>query len=243
MIFGGMLGIKRGWRRIRSWRKAFWHVIFDRCRVSYSQFSEDIILYDFMAERLQDPSYRGFWVDIGAHDPVRYSNTKIFSDMGWCGINVDAMPEAIEKFKSCRKRDINLNVGVGSVDGELPYYMFPDHAINTFDKAIADKQPGLKGVRNIKMLTLEHVLDKYLPAGRHIDFLTIDAEGFDFKILQSNNWEKYRPDFVLVEVHGEDRAAILNSEIARYMDKTGYTFVAQSLLTMFFRRTRIGRKH
>lgn len=146
------------------------------------------------------------------------------------------MPEAIERFKRCRKRDINLNLGVGPADGELPYYMFPDHAINTFDKAIADRQPGLKEVRNIKMLTLEHVLDKYLPAGQHIDFLTIDAEGFDFKILQSNNWEKYRPDYVLVEVHGDDRSAVLNSEIAQFMGKMGYAFIAQGYLTTFFKR-------
>ena len=236
MKINGLIGIKRGLRRIKTWLKAFWHVVFERCRISYSQFSEDIMLRDMISERLQDPTYRGFWVDIGAHDPVRFSNTKIFSDMGWCGINVDAMPEAIEKFERYRKRDINLNVGIGPADGELPYYMFPDHAINTFDKAIADRQPGLKGVRNIKMLTLEHVLDKYLPAGQHIDFLTIDAEGFDFKILQSNNWEKYRPDYVLVEVHGNDRSAVLNSEIAQFMGKMGYDFIAQGYLTTFFRR-------
>lgn len=238
MKINGINGIKRGLGRINVWRKAFWHFVFARGRVSYSQNAEDLLLYDFMIERLFNPNYRGFWVDIGAHDPVRYSNTKIFSDMGWCGINVDAMPEAIEKLKSCRKRDINLNLGVGPADGELPYYMFPDHAINTFDKAIADRQPGLKGVRNIKMLTLEHVLDKYLPAGQHIDFLTIDAEGFDFKILQSNNWEKYRPDYVLVEVHGDDRAAVLNSDVAKYMRDVGYTFVAQGFLTAFFKRVR-----
>ena len=238
MIFNGIIGFKRGLRRIKTWRKAFLHMVFDRCRISYSQFSEDLILYDLMADRLLNPDCKGFWVDIGAHDPVRFSNTKIFSDMGWCGINVDAMPEAIERLKSCRKRDINLNLGVGPADGELPYYMFPDHAINTFDKAIADRQPGLKGVRNIKMLTLEHVLDKYLPAGQHIDFLTIDAEGFDFKILQSNNWTKYRPDYVLVEVHGDDRAAVLNSDVAKYMRDVGYAFVAQGFLTAFFKRVR-----
>ena len=238
MILNGFVGVKRGVRRVLAWARAFIHIIFDRCRVSYSQLSEDLILSDFMAERLLNPDYRGFWVDIGAHDPVRYSNTKIFSDMGWSGINVDAMPEAIEKLKSCRKRDINLNLGVGPADGELPYYMFPDHAINTFDKTIADRQPGLKGVRNIKMLTLEHVLDKYLPAGQHIDFLTIDAEGFDFKILQSNNWEKYRPDYVLAEVHGDDRAAVLNSDVAKYMRDVGYAFVAQGFLTAFFKRVR-----
>lgn len=236
MILNGIIGIRRGLRRVQAWLKAFWCVVFDQCRISYSQLAEDLMLRDFMVESVLNPDYSGFWVDIGAHDPVRYSNTKIFSDMGWRGINVDALPEAIERFKRCRKRDINLNLGVGPADGELPYYMFPDHAINTFDKAIADRQPGLKGVRNIKMLTLEHVLDKYLPAGQHIDFLTIDAEGFDFKILQSNNWEKYRPDYVLVEVHGDDRAAVLNSDVAKYMCNVGYAFVAQGFLTTFFKR-------
>lgn len=238
MIFNGMTGIKRGLRRIKAWRTAFFHMVFDRCRISYSQFSEDLILYDLMADRLLNPEYRGFWVDIGAHDPVRFSNTKIFSDIGWGGINVDAMPEAIKKFKCRRKRDLNINVGVGPCEGELPYYMFEDHAINTFDKALADKQGGLKEIRNIKMVTLEHLLDKYLPDNQHIDFMTIDAEGLDFKILQSNNWEKYRPDYVLVEVHGDNRPSVVESEVAKYMGNVGYAFVAQGVLTVFFKRTR-----
>ena len=236
MNFNGCLGIRRGVRRILAWARAFRHVIFDRCRLSYSQFSEDMILSDLLHERLLNPDYHGFWVDIGAHDPVRFSNTKIFSDIGWWGINVDAMPEAIDRFKCCRKRDININLGVGQTDGEMPYYMFADHAINTFDKDIADGQSGLKEVRSIQMMTLEHVLDRYLPNGCHIDFMTIDAEGFDFKILKSNNWERYRPDYVLVETHDNHRADVLTSEIATYMLNVGYVFVAQGVLTTFFKR-------
>lgn len=236
MVINGIIGIKRGLRRIRAWRKSFWYMVLDSCRVSYSQFSEDSMLVDFISERLQDPNYRGFWVDIGAHDPVRYSNTKIFSDIGWRGINVDAMPEAIEKFNKQRKRDININVGVGPDEGDMPYYIFDAGVINTFDKEFADKQVGLREVRSIRMMTLEHVLDQYLPEGCHIDFMTIDAEGLDFKILKSNDWDKYRPDYVLVEVHGEDRSAVANSEVARYMNNVGYSFVAQGILTAFFKR-------
>lgn len=236
MVPNGMVGLKRGMCRILSYVRAFWHVVFARCRISYSQLSEDLILSDFMADRLATPGYTGFWVDVGAHDPIRFSNTKIFSDIGWRGLNVDAMPEAIDRLRRCRRRDINVNVGVGPQEGDMPYYMFADYAINTFDKEIAGRQEGLREVRNIKMSTLEHVLDEFLPTGQHIDFLTIDAEGFDFKILQSNNWTKYRPDFVLVEVHGTDRESILNSELAEYMHNVGYVFAAQGLLTTFFRR-------
>lgn len=236
MKLNGFEGLKHGLQRANNWRKAFWHMLFNRCRISYSQYSEDLILSDLMSERLLNPEYCGFWVDIGAHDPVRFSNTKIFSDKGWRGINVDAMPEAIVKFNHYRRRDININAGVGPTDGNMPYYMFADHAINTFDKNIADRQSGLREVRSITMMTLEHVLDQYLPEGRHIDFLTIDAEGLDFKILQSNNWEKYRPDYVLVEVYGDNKAEILNSEVVKYMSSVGYAFVAQDLLTTIFKR-------
>ena len=42
---------------------------------SYSQEGEDMILKSFFENKKH---YRGFYVDVGAHHPVRYSNTYFF---------------------------------------------------------------------------------------------------------------------------------------------------------------------
>ena len=106
---------------------------------SYSQFGEDMCLRAIMHEKYQNPYYKGFYIDIGAHDPIRYSNTATFYDIGWRGINIDAQFEAIEKFKEKRPDDINLNIGIANKTGKMDYYTFSDHAINSFSKEFANK--------------------------------------------------------------------------------------------------------
>ena len=211
--------------------------------VSFSQLGEDIVLRSFLDARMQDMDYRGFWVDIGAHHPSRFSNTKIFYDHGWCGINVDAMPTAIECFKRARPRDINVNVGIGEVPGKLEYFKFADFATNTFSREFAEriKAQGAKyiGSSMVQVITLRELLNQYLPKGQHIDFLSIDTEGLDIAILRSNDWMAYRPDFILIEIHEDGHnERILDGAVCRYLHGQGYEFVAQCLCTTLFKNVR-----
>lgn len=80
--------------------------------ISYSQSGEDRALYRYF-ER-QD---NGFYVDVGAHHPFRFSNTCIFYARGWRGINIDAMPQSMALFRKYRKNDINLEVAIGNGGG------------------------------------------------------------------------------------------------------------------------------
>jgi hypothetical protein len=106
--------------------------------------------------------------------------------------------EAWTHFKITRPRDINLEIPVSDKEEVLPFYIFNEPALNTFSKQVADERSAkpeyhIEKVVNIKTQTLERILKANLPNGQAIDFLTIDAEGFDFNILRSNNWELYRP--------------------------------------------------
>ena len=98
---------------------------------SYSQFGEDLLLQSFLGDKWSW-NYKGFWVDIGAHHPSHLSNTKVFSINGWRGINVDASREAIVAFNKSRKKDINVNVGIGPEHGTLDYYRMSSSPMNTF---------------------------------------------------------------------------------------------------------------
>lgn len=79
---------------------------------SYSQEGEDMILH-----RIFERQCKGFYVDIGAHHPFRFSNTYLFYKRGWSGINIDAMPGSMNIFNKFRNRDINLEYGIGNVIG------------------------------------------------------------------------------------------------------------------------------
>ncbi|MES2062975.1 MAG: FkbM family methyltransferase [Bacteroidota bacterium] len=211
-------------------------VNYFQTHTSYSQEGEDMVLRSFYEGQ---KNYRGFFVDVGAHHPSRFSNTNYFYKKGWRGINIEPTPGAIRAFNIFRKRDLNLNIGISGVKDKLTFYCFNEPALNGFSKEISEERNTSKKYKIIKEVEVEtyplaDVLDKNLPANQQIDFLTIDVEGLDLQVLKSNNWDKYKPSYILVEDRIEfDNLA--DSEVYTYLKKQGYQLVAKTLRTLFFK--------
>lgn len=191
----------------------------------YSQEGEDIILSEFFPNKKD-----GFFVDIGAHHPMRFSNTYMFYKRGWRGINIDAMPNSMKAFEIKRPRDINLEMGVSGKEGEMTYYMFDDPALNGFSKDLSkerDTNSNFEIVeeRKIKTYPLSNILDKYLPKGQKIDFMSVDVEGLDLMVLKSNDWKKYSPSVILVESIGYDLESIMKEPIYLFLREKEYKIV------------------
>jgi FkbM family methyltransferase len=168
------------------------------------------------------------------------SNTHYFYRRGWRGINVEPNPDSICDFKSARRRDLNLQVGVSNYAGRLTYYLFDEPALNTFDGALvksrlADTPYKVVGTIEIPVERLDSILGKYLPSNMEIDFLSIDVEGLDFAVLKSNDWRLYRPKFVLVEALGMSLEDVLRGEMFHFMRGQGYELFAKTFNTLIFR--------
>ncbi len=202
----------------------------------YSQEGEDIILSEFFPNKTD-----GFYVDIGAHHPMRFSNTYMFYKRGWRGINIDAMPNSMKAFERKRPRDINLEMGVSGKEGEMTYYMFDDPALNGFSKDLSkerDTNSNFEIVeeRKIKTYPLSNILDEYLPKGQKIDFMSIDVEGLDLMVLKSNDWKKYPPEIILVESIGDEMDSIMQEPIYLFLREKGYNIVGKTYRTMVLKR-------
>ena len=169
-------------------------------RLSFSQNGEDILLCEFFRNQTA-----GFYVDIGAHHPIRFSNTYQLYRKGWKGLNIDALPGTEKLFRAKRNRDITLEIGVASKLGELEYWMFREPAFNTFDPVLGQKRQSdghseLVEKLRIPVRPLAEILHKYLGQKASIDLLTIDVEGLDLEVLKSNDWDVFRPKLVCVEL-------------------------------------------
>ena len=204
---------------------------------SYSQEGEDMVLRSFFEGQ---KNYKGFFVDVGAHHPYRFSNMLHFYQKGWRGINIEPTPGAIKIFNRFRSRDINLNIGISDRKDKLTFYCFNEPALNGFSKELSEERNSTsKKYHIIKELGVEtyplaEILDKYLPQGQKIDFLTIDVEGLDLQVLKSNNWDKYKPSYILVE-DKIDFTNLSDSEVYRYLEERGYKMVAKTMRTLFFK--------
>ena len=211
--------------------------------LSFSQEGEDRVLLRLFEQRLDSP---GFYVDVGAHHPARFSNTYLFYKGGWHGINLDATPGSMAEFERVRPRDRNLEIAIAESSGTLTLHCFSEPALNTFSEDLAQSYLALPNVRRvatreIACQSLASVLRSEVPTGRSIDFLNVDVEGLDLQVLRSNDWERYRPQIVLVESLETNMSALGDNPSVRFMTSVAYTVVAKTVNTLFFRDDRAAR--
>jgi len=203
---------------------------------SFANDGEDMIL-----RRIFRKQEKGFYVDVGAHHPKRFSNTYFFYKKGWRGINIDAMPGSMELFKKLRDRDVNIERAVSDKIETLTYYIFNEPALNSFSRELSLQRHGIDGYRimsEIKKKTcmLHEILDIYLPDDQNIDFLNIDVEGFDLNVLRSNNWQKYKPNIILVEGQHFTCEEALKGATYGYVKSKGYELISKTLDTLIFKK-------
>ncbi len=212
--------------------KAVHHWIF-RTKKSYAQIGEDVIADFFLPQR------NGFYVDVGANDPIYFNNTYFFYRKGWKGICIEPDQSRCRLLRTVRHRDIVVNEGVGTESGTLDFYVFDPDTLSTFskDEAAEYQKLGhrLVATRQIAIRTLKEILQQYA-AGQAIDLLSVDTEGWNLQALQSNDWNIFRPKVIIVEM-AEYRKDIFvrdDREITQLLQQQGYLKLADTSINGIF---------
>jgi FkbM family methyltransferase len=222
---------------------------FDR-KVYYSQFGEDAFLQSYFLGKEWRPDLGpspfkrkprpGFYIDVGAYAPIENSNTYWFYRRGWQGINIDPTPGTADVFSAVRRRDINLELAVSVHPGEQHFFAWGTPSVyNTLSETTAREYAERVGRAPRELMvptrTLASILEEHLPPGQRISFLSVDVEGRDLDVLQSNDWESFRPELVLAEDHPESGDDAVASPITRYLEGVGYRLFAWIGPTLVFR--------
>jgi FkbM family methyltransferase len=166
--------------------------------VSYAQNFEDVLLQRVFAD-----TSSGFYIDVGAADPVVDSVTKHFYERGWQGINIEPLTHSYRALCADRPRDRNLNVGLSNVEKTLTFYETPSQPQwSTLSKVLSEnfRRAGVPVVeRSIPVTTLARVCVQYVD--RPIDFLKIDVEGCERDVLEGADWKRWRPRVLVIETN------------------------------------------
>ena len=172
-------------------------------KVYYSQNREDLIINGFFPD-----IKNGFYVDVGANHPFYHSVTKLFYGRGWSGINIEPNPMLLNQLQEHRSRDVNLQLGISNKQGKLLLRVYHSkdglEGISTLSNELKKDYSEKETIDTkkysdiqIEVLTLKQLFQGQSP--KHIHFLKVDVEGFEYEVLSGNDWDKYRPELLCIE--------------------------------------------
>ncbi len=164
--------------------------IYFRRKISLSQMGQDFWVYGEVFNR----KLNGYFVEIGSYDGITLNNTflleKIFF---WKGICIEPNPETFYELKKIRESKC-LNICVDSGIGEIEF--IPNMLSSGIISRDTDNSSYLNCSKSIKVLRLETMpLIKILKdeeAPKIIDYLSIDVEGAEDRILCDFPFDEYR---------------------------------------------------
>ncbi|HEV8015200.1 MAG TPA: FkbM family methyltransferase [Stellaceae bacterium] len=191
----------------------------------YSQLGQDRFIYE---KYFQLRAHHGIFVDVGASDGVTISNTLFFEEtLGWTGLCIEPLPSEFEKLKARRKVPC-LNCAVADTNGTAD---FLEIELGDAEKA----HSGLKAsydlrhlisvrannaiIREIKVEArrLGDILSEH--GLQTIDYISIDTEGSEWKIVRDLDFKRYDIRAMSVENNYQ------NEQLRQYLAAAGYTLV------------------
>jgi FkbM family methyltransferase len=226
--------------KARAWlvAKGYWS------QRSYSQSGEDLIIkFLFNSIGVPQPSY----IDLGAHHPSHLSNTKLLYAQGSRGINVEANPELIARFRRSRRKDINLNVGVVAEehDGEtVDLYVMDSSTMSTLSLEEArrlDAETSIKRAKTVRVpgRGLLSIIKEHR-GGAFPDLLNVDIEGTDSLVVPAllATPLELRPKVICIETvtYSESGTATKRTDLIRAIVDAGYKVHADTSINTIFKR-------
>lgn len=206
-------------------------LMFFRGNRFYGQTAEDGILQKLLMQ------VSGFYIDIGAGKPKSGSNTQIFYQRaGWTGILVDPINRNVRLLKYLRPSDLVLECLVGNSKEEIEFWEFEPYEYSTAEKKVANRVLEIEGVRLKKHTRC--VVKTLAEITKDCDFLfpsllNIDCEGFDLEVLESNDWDRFRPTVICIE-EWDFKFGTGETEIGSYLLNLHYSRFAFTGLSSVF---------
>jgi FkbM family methyltransferase len=197
---------------------------------SYSMNNEDTAVINYFKNKKN-----GFYVDVGCYHPIHRNNTYLLYKQNWNGINIDTSKFSIDLFNFMRPKDLNYNCAISNKNEIIKlFYQKELSQLSTteINQAKTVFQGDIKE-KEIQAYTLNEILRRNKYKNTKIDFLDIDVEGADLKVLEGLSFEKYKPQLICVEIHDRE---VKKNKIYNYLVDKNYALIWSGVFSHLFKR-------
>lgn len=215
--------------------------------LSYSQCGEDAIV-DFLLKWIGIDQMT--YLDLGANDPVMFSNTYRFYRSGHRGILVEADSDLAAKIRKVRPKDICVDKAVSVTSDEtVDFFKMSADTLSTIQSETVeryerDSEHRLATRKTVAAIHINKLLESHF-ADKTPDFVSLDVEGLDVELLQAWDFARWRPAVFCVETltYTQNQSAVKIDKIFELMDEAGYQLYADTYInSIFVERSAWGRR-
>jgi FkbM family methyltransferase len=170
---------------------------------------------------------KGYFVDVGANDPVKNSQSWHLEQLGWTGVLVEPQPALADQLRQTRAAKV-FAVACSSprnAGGTLPLHIAGPYSSLDPKLMVAGVTPS--GPIAVPVRTLDSVLME-AAAPAPLDLLSVDVEGHEIEVLTGFDFSRWRPQLILLEDHVTDLAK------HRFMRRAGYRIARRTGLNAWY---------
>ena len=197
---------------------------------SYAMDNEDTAVLSYFKDKKN-----GFYVDVGCYHPIHRNNTYVLHKKNWNGINIDTSQFSIELFDYLRPDDLNYNCAISNKNEFIKlFYQKELSQLSTTERDQAETVfKGNIKEKEVQAFTLDEILNRDKYKNSIIDFLDIDVEGADLKVLEGLSFDKFKPELVCVEIHAKE---IKKHDIYNFLIDKKYELHWSGVFSHIFKR-------
>ena len=184
-------------------------------------------LEDQLKESFFNGERNGFFVDVGANEPVNGSQTWRLEQLGWRGILIEPQPDLAEQLRQHRRASVYSFAcsSPSNAGRSMPLHLAGVHSSFRPQHFVA----GMRryGVVEVPVTTLDQILSD-ANAPTPLDLVSIDVEAHELEVLDGFDLKRWQPRLILIE------DLVMNLRLHRHVTAKGYKWFRRTGLNSWY---------